>query len=411
MDTTLFNLIPTLATFWFPEDGSAINKVDAPAIFILWICGIFLVFNATLMVYFAWRYRQKKKDGASGGATHNTTLEVTWSIIPAFILAIIFVWGFRNYMVMATPPDDAYDIMVTGYSWGWNFTYDEGFNSPAERDPETDRPMPAALHVPAGVPVRLTLQSQDVIHSVFIPQLRVKKDCVPGRFNQMWFEAEFNEKEATEKVLPTPDGETVTVKRNTYDLFCTEYCGQNHSMMITKVYVYQPDDYELWKQSATITDPGTPLTQLGETIWATQCKSCHSIDGSGTAQYPSWLNLYGDTGHLTSAGPVDVNDEYIIESIIYPAAKIVDGYNNQMPAFPNLKPRELRGIIEFMKSVSDKVEHDDTLTYGDLNAEGELKDADGDEGEGSDSEADPDSPENGSNGGDAPPANEYGDAA
>lgn len=400
MDTTPSNLtLPqTLADFWFPFDGSSTNLVDAPAIFILWICGIFLVLNAGLMVYFAFRYRQKKKESAAHGATHNTALEVTWSIIPAFILAIMFIWGFRNYLVMAEPPDNPYDIMVTGYKWGWDFTYPDGINAKAETDPETGESSVAALHAPAGRPVRLTLQSQDVIHSVFIPQLRVKKDVVPGRFNQMWFEAEFNENDVEEVSLPTADGGTVTVRRNVYDLFCTEYCGQNHSMMITKVYIYEQEDYDKWYEAKALVDPGTPLVKLGETIWATQCKSCHSVDGSGTGQYPTWENLYGKTGHQTSAGPVDVDDAYIYESIRNPAAKIADGYQNQMAAFPSLSDREVRGVIEFMKSVSDEAEADEELTYGDLDTDGTVKDDEDEEGDGGsdgdgDEDADSDSEE------------------
>lgn len=390
MDTTFLNLLAQVQpqSTWFPVDASASNQVDGLAYFILIICGIFLVFNAGLMVFFAMRYRQQKKEGVAEGATHNTALEVFWSVIPAFILAIIFIWGFRGFLVQATPPDNSYDIMVTGYKWGWDFTYPNGNNSRAEtrEDPKTgkEKTMPPALHVPANQPVRLTLQSNDVLHSVFIKQLRVKKDVVPGRFNQMWFEAHFDEATAETVELPTEDGGTVTVKRNVYDLFCTEYCGQNHSMMLTKVYVYQPEDFDKWYASMSLIPPGTPLVKLGETIWSTQCKSCHSIDGSGTAQFPSWQNLYGATGHPTSAGPVEVDAAYIYESIRNPGAKLAGKpgggtYGNNMAAFPSLSDREIRGIIEFMKTASDKAEAKEDLTYGDLNLDGTLK-GEGEEG-------------------------------
>ena len=412
MDTTPLNLLAEVKEggIWFPTDASASNQVDGLAYFILVICGIFLVFNAGLMVFFAIRYKQQKKEGAATGATHNTALEVTWSVIPAFILAIIFIWGFRGFLVQATPPDDSYDIMVTGYKWGWDFTYPNGNNSRSEEDPVTGKAMRPALHVPADTPVRLTLQSNDVIHSVFIKQLRVKKDCVPGRFNQMWFEAHFDEENADEVELPTEDGGTVKVKRNVYDLFCTEYCGQDHSEMITKVYVYKPEDYEKWYASMALIDPGTPLIKLGQTIWETQCKACHSINGSsGTG--PTWLNLFGDTGHATNAGPVDVDKDYITESIYNPGAKVVDGYGNNMAAFPNLSPREIMGIIEFMKSVSDKSEADEDRTYGDLNVDGTLKsegEAEGEEG-GDDAEGDDAEAPEGE--GDAEPEDEYNQAA
>lgn len=387
MQTQLINLLADASEstvkrpgIWFPTDASASNQVDGLAYFILWVCAFFLVFNAGLMVYFAYRYRQQKKQGVAQGLTHNTALEVTWSILPAFILAIIFYWGFTGFLVQATPPDDnPLDVMVTGYKWGWNFTYEDGGQSKSEKDPKTGEPMPAALHVPAGRPVRLTLESKDVIHSVFLPQLRVKKDCVPGRYNQMWFEANFDEATAEETDLPTEDGGTVRVKRNVYDLFCTEYCGTNHSRMITKVYVYTQEGFEHWYKSKSLYDPTTPMAEIGKTIWQTQCATCHSDDGSGTAQYPSWKNLYGATNHPTSAGPVDVNDQYIIESIRSPSAKLAGKpgggtYPNAMAAFPGLTDREIRGVIEYMKSISDNVKDYKSPIYEQFNVDGTPKD-------------------------------------
>ena len=128
MDTTFLNLLAEVQpkSTWFPIDASASNQVDGLAYFTLVICGIFLVFNAGLMVFFAMRYRQKKKDGVASGATHNTALEVTWSVIPAFILAIIFIWGFRGFLHQSTPPDNSYDIMAIGKQWSWEFQYPNG---------------------------------------------------------------------------------------------------------------------------------------------------------------------------------------------------------------------------------------------------------------------------------------------
>lgn len=391
MDTTSFNLLAEIKdrSLWFPVDGSSSNQVDGLAYFILWVCAFFLVFNAGLMVYFAIRYRQKKKQGAAHGQTHNTALEVTWSVIPAFILAIIFIWGFRGFLHQSTPPADAYDIMVTGYKWGWDFTYPNGMNSRSESDAQGN-PLKPALHVPADRPIRLTLQSNDVIHSVFLPEMRVKKDVVPGRFNQMWFEAQFDEKTAKEVTLPTVDGGSVKVKRNEYDLFCTEYCGQDHSRMITKLYVYKAECYDKWYESMSLIDPGTPLVKLGQTIYQTKCASCHSIDGTNTSNYPSWQNLYGATSHPTSAGTLTADEAYLIESIRNPGAKLAGKpgggtYGNNMPAFPTLTDREIRGVIEYMKSISEegkKVLNPD-LTYGDLNLDGTLKsETGGAEGEG-----------------------------
>lgn len=382
MDTTFLNLLAEVKpeSLWFPTDASASNQVDGLAYFILWICGIFLVFNAGLMVFFAMRYRQQKKQGVASGSTHNTALEVTWSVIPAFILAIIFIWGFRGFLVQATPPDDSYDITVIGKQWSWEFHYPNGHSAKSWKRPGEKLPDPIALHVPADMPVRLTLQSNDVLHSVFIPQLRVKKDCVPGRFNQMWFEAHWddNPENIFTRTVPTLAGGEAELKYNVYDLFCTEYCGQDHSTMITKVYVYQKADFDQWLESDTLRDPGEPLAEVGEGIWATQCASCHSVTGAaGTG--PAWNDLIGDPNHAIEGGTVVADEAYIIESILNPAAKLAKGYGNAMPAFNSLSPRELQGILEYMKTLSPAhyPDYKADKTWGDLNPDGTPVSADG----------------------------------
>lgn len=404
MNTLLLNLLATTdgvkpPTTWFPENASTDNNVDPLFYFIFWICAFFLVLNAGLMIYFAIRYRQRHKEGAAHGETHNTAIEVTWSVIPAIILAIIFIWGFRGFLDMARPPqiDPAHEIAVNGKQWSWDFTYPNG---ETVKISGTEKP---ALHVPAGSPIRLTMTSSDVLHSVFIPAFRVKKDVVPGRVTQLWFEAIYNPDEAkiVEVEVPNPlnENETITLHPNVYDFFCTEYCGQAHSLMITKVYVYTPEEYAAWYASMSITPPGTPVIELGRNLYGAKCASCHSLDG-GANTGPTWLNLYGSS-HGTSAGQVDVDDAYIIESIRNPSAKIVDGYPNNMSAFPSLTDREIRALIEFMKTVSADGEADESLTYGDLNPDGTLK-GEGGDGSGNDAGDDAgDEPGDGGTGGDA----------
>jgi cytochrome c oxidase subunit 2 len=397
MNTLLLNLLATTdgvrpSTTWFPENASTDNNVDPLFYFIFWICAFFLVLNAGLMIYFAIRYRQRNKQGAAHGHTHNTAMEVTWSVIPAIILAIIFIWGFRGFLDMANPPQIApeHEIAVNGYQWAWDFTYPNG---ETVKGMGTDKP---ALHVPAGVPVRLTLTSSDVLHSVFIPAFRVKKDVVPGRVTQLWFEPVYDaSRETVELQVPNPenDNEKVTLRPNVYDLFCTEYCGQAHSLMITKVYVYSPEDYATWYASMSIISPDTKLVELGSNLYEQKCATCHTIDGSANTG-PTWQNVYGST-RGTSAGAVLADDAYIIESIRNPGAKLVDGYGNNMSAFPNLTDREIRAIIEFMKTISDGAEANEDLTYGELNDDGTLK-----------TEGEADGSGDGAGGGDAPAENE-----
>lgn len=390
---TNFNILLAEITgksVWMPTAATESNQVDGLLFFILWVTGFFLVLNAGLMIFFAIRYRQKNKASAAHGHTHNTAMEVTWSVLPAFILAIIFIWGFKGYLVMATPPANAVDVNVTAKKWAWDFAYNDGVSARGETDPVTgDTAMPA-LHVKAGTPVRLNLRSVDVLHSLFIPAMRVKKDVVPGRVNQLWFTPMYDDAKAETVMLNTPGGDQVEAKRVTYDLFCTEYCGQDHSQMITKLHVYQPADFDKWVIHNSIIPAGTPLVDLGKSIYTGQgCASCHSLDGSaGTG--PTWKGLYGATGHQTNVGPVDVDFDYIYESITQPAAKLAQGYGNLMAPYP-LSPREVAGVIEYMKFISDDPTANPDLTYGELNVDGTLKeqDAEGEaETEGGEPEAD-----------------------
>ena len=372
-------------SLWMPTAATDSNQVDGLLFFILWVTGFFLVLNAGLMIFFAIRYRQKKKEGAAHGHTHNTAMEITWSVLPAFILAIIFIWGFQGYLVMATPPANAVDVNVRAWKWKWAFSYKDGVES-----------QDGGLHVQAGVPVRLNLRSEDVIHSLYIPAMRVKKDVVPGRVNQLWFTPLFDESRAEKVMLNTETGDQVEVEVVVYDLFCTEYCGQDHSRMITKLYVYKPEDFDKWVVHNGIIPSGTPLVEYGETLYKNQgCVSCHSIDGSaGTG--PSWKDLYGATGHGTNAGPVDVDFAYIYESIRQPAAKLAlkaDGsaYGNLMAPYA-FTERQTAAVIEYMKSLNSTPTHNPDLTYGDLNVDGTLKSEGEGEGAGEGESEAPDQP-------------------
>jgi len=381
MNTLLLNLLATTdsvlpKTTWFPENASTDRNVDPLFYFIFWICAFFLVLNAGLMIYFAIRYRQRNKEGAAHGETHNTAIEVTWSVIPAIILAIIFIWGFRGFLDMANPPNIApeHQIDVTARKWSWTFTYADGRTS---RD--------NALHVPAGEPMRLVMRSEDVLHSAFIPAFRVKKDVVPGRITQLWFEAVYDPDadpkgghiETVEFVV---DGETYPVTRNVYDFFCTEYCGTDHSEMITKVYVYDAAGYAIWQQANGQRNPNEPLVDVGQQIYEANCASCHSTDGSNTGTYPTWQNLYG-YDRDTSAGTVLADDDYLKESIRDPGAVIVNGYQNQMASFNTLTDREVRALIEYMKTLSDRGDApDEPIVWGQLNEDGTLKEDTPEEG-------------------------------
>ena len=311
-------------TFWMPEQASTVaEKVDFSFYLVLWISVFFAVGITLAMVYFVIKYRArtdgKELEGKTAG--HSTALELTWTIIPTVIVLVIFYDGFRAYMDMAVPPANAYEIQVNAKTWSWDFTYPNGHNNPNE------------LHVPLGRPVLLVLSSADVIHSFFVPQFRVKKDVVPGRFNKVWFEA---------------------TTAGTYDLYCTEYCGRDHSEMRAKVVVHEQADFDKWLESASkIT--GTPL-EIGKRHYELRCAQCHRLDSAATqGGGPGWKNVFGYPRQLAGGGSVVADENYLRDSILYPAKDVVAGFGPNMPSFQGvLKEADLNGLIAFIKAQSDR---------------------------------------------------------
>jgi cytochrome c oxidase subunit 2 len=318
--------------YWvLPSDASSTGDATSWLFWLITYITIFFSVVVTVaMIWFVIRYRQKGGIPAEGkGASHSTTLEITWTLIPTMIVLIIFVYGFRVYLDKTIAPDDANQINVQGYMWAWNFTYPDGGGG-----------MSQDLVVPVNEPVKLTMTSKDVIHSVYIPAFRVKKDAVPGRFNSLWFQAD---------------------ELGTYELFCTEYCGTLHSKMGAKVQVVTREEYD--KHLEVISNPyidaegnPVPFAEVGEMYWNNLCISCHSVDGSvGTG--PSWLGIYGEVHQMVDGEQVEVDLDYIRESILYPGNRIIEGWGNAMPAFVGqLDERDIVAITAYIATLSDGYE-------------------------------------------------------
>jgi cytochrome c oxidase subunit II len=216
------NLLTVLAqsgpTFWLPDAGSATaSEVDFVFQFIFWISAFFFALIVGLMVLFAVRYRRRKGYEPKPAPKSHNVVEIVWTVIPFLVVVAIFWVGFRAYLSISVPPDQSYEIRVTGQKWSWLFEYPNGW-------------VDGELHVPVDRNVLLTLRSEDVIHSLWIPAFRMKMDVVPGRYNKAWFKA-------------TKIGE--------FPLLCTEYCGTGHSDMLTTVVVHPPGGYEDWLKKAS----------------------------------------------------------------------------------------------------------------------------------------------------------------
>jgi cytochrome c oxidase subunit 2 len=312
---------PESDSLWMPLDASiTAHDTDWLYMFMVWGSAIFTVGIFVAMFYFVKRYRATSRAAneiAEPSSEHNTALEITWSVIPMFLVVALFVWGFQGFVSLRTPPRGALEIQATGQKWKWLFDYPHGTED--------------ALHVPVNRPVRVVIHSVDVLHSLYLPNFRVKMDAVPGRYTDLWFQA---------------------TKPGDYPIFCAEYCGTSHSDMLSHVIVHPPGDYERWLAKKADEAINIPLPELGKALYQRQgCSTCHTLDGSRLIG-PSWKGMFGRTEHLTNGTTVTVDENYIQESILDPQAKIVDSYPPSMPTYQGkLKPRELQGIIEYIKSL------------------------------------------------------------
>lgn len=327
-------------SFWMPTQASSYaGNVDWVFYFILSIAAFFFALIVVLMALFVIRYRRRPGHTEQPSDSHSTTLELTWTIIPTFLVVIIFIFGFRGYMDMVTPPANAYTILVTGYKWAWAFTYPNGY-------------VDANLHVPANRPVLLVLTSQDVIHSLYVPAFRMKKDAVPGRYNRAWFQAtQVNDTEG-------------------FDIFCAEYCGTSHSNMIAKVYVHEPTAFANWLETASNWEGRMTPKQRGADLHKQRgCAQCHSLDGTSNIG-PTFKNLWDRTVEGTTTfrdgatlkSLLNQNytaEDYVRESIYKPDTHYVAGYNPAMPSYQGqVKETDIPAIIAFFKSLSDKHKHE-----------------------------------------------------
>jgi len=304
-------------TFWMPSRSSTTAAaVDSVWSLILWISTFFFVLITVLMVVFVFRYRGGRGQGAKGSKDHNTALEVTWTVIPILLVIVIFWVGFEVYMDMAVPPEDAYEVQVTGQKWKWLFTYPNGY-------------VDENLHVPVDTDIQLLMTSEDVIHSFFVPAFRVKKDVVPGRYTKLWFN-------------PTDPGE--------YQIFCTEYCGTGHSDMLATVVVHEPGGFETWLAEASDLHGRFSPVEVGEIFYNRfGCGQCHSLDGAAGIG-PTFQGLFGRTSPISDGTSVVADENYIRESILNPQAKVVSGFEPVMPTFQGrFKDQDITAIIEYIK--------------------------------------------------------------
>ncbi len=308
-------------TRWLPpRASSAAQEVDFVFAVIFWLCAVFFLVIVGTTIVFCFKYARRRWSAPQESPSHNLKLELFWTGVPTVLLLFIFYISTTAYLTLTTPPEDENleEIQATARRWSWRFDYPDG---------ETSN----ELHVVLDQPVLLTMSAEDVLHSLYIPAFRLKQDLVPGRYTKMWFRA---------------------VEPGTYTIYCAEFCGTNHSAMLSKVVVH-PDGESYARWRSFLEELKTrPLHEIGEVLFTTKgCNSCHTTDGTRSIG-PSVKGIWGSTEAMSGGARVQVDENYIRESILEPKAKIVSGYPALMPATP-LAEREFQAIIAYIKSLKE----------------------------------------------------------
>lgn len=291
--------------------------------------------------YFLIKYRRRDVDEPTREDPAVKTPMWLEAVVIVFLLTLFCTWwgiGFSQFLRLRIAPENTYDIYVTAKQWMWKFSYPDGSHTISK------------LYVPAGKPVKLIMTSRDVIHSLYVPDFRLKEDVVPGRYTTEWFQVK---------------------KPGTHQILCAEYCGTNHSTMRGEVIALEPEDFQRWlkggqmdaelagprPQNPSNVDAFAPsqtlsLVRVGVHAAAEEgCLRCHTLDGSPHIG-PTWAGLYDSEVPLSDGTTVLADDAYLTESMMDPLAKIVRGFQPVMPSYHGiLRPGETAAILALMKSI------------------------------------------------------------
>jgi len=300
----------------FPDQATRhAGQVDALYFYLCGVTAFFTVLIFLLLIVFAIRYRRRPGDVVTPALHANYTLEIIWSVIPLVISMTMFFWGAKVYFAQVAIPRDAMEVFVVGKQWMWKVQHMDGRREINE------------LHVPVGRSVKLTMASEDVIHSFYVPAFRVKQDVLPGRYSTLWFKAD---------------------RPGTYHLFCAEYCGNKHSGMIGSVYAMLPVPYEQWLSGEA---PGETPAEMGRKMFERLgCATCHS--GTSGARGPNLEGLFGRPVMLRTGQTAVADEAYLRESILNPMAKVLSGYEPVMPTYRGqINEEGLMQLIAYIRSI------------------------------------------------------------
>lgn len=394
------NEIPEGTTQLPPQFSTIAPLVDEMYMLIYWISVAFTVVIVAAMLYFMWKYR--RRPGVKAKPTgHSTAMEILWTFTPLVMLGVLFHQGFEGYVYGAVAPEDSIEVRVRGMQWNWEFEHRNGVIAPLNE-----------LQVPVNQPVKLIMSSSDVLHSFFIPTMRVKRDVVPGMYSTLWFESvlrtdniDDGEARACTEDANCPEGfwcgGRVGAEGRTcvIPIFCTEYCGassgitrsafddpdgegrnSNHSTMMADLIVTSEENYNQFIElgppppsncitqdaaSAVVEGELPEILAVGETnydmsCWGealytnSGCTACHAVDGVAQQPAPNWAGIWGNERPLVEGAAEQGDADYIRQSILQPQSQIVAGYAGvNMPPY-RFSDNQLNAISAYIRALSEQ---------------------------------------------------------
>lgn len=308
----VYGLMPPAASTFAPD-------VDGIYELTLWTCAFFFFLILGILLYSIVRWRRRTPEQpAASAVTHNTTLEVAWTLIPLIIMMVFFAWGWKGSIDMSVAPVDSLQYQTKAKQWSWEI-YHPG------TVPGTDAPSVNEMWVPVNTPIKNTIYSEDVLHAFYVPAFRIKGDVIPGRYRPIWFE-------------PTRVGD--------YDLFCAEYCGDGHSYMHGTVHVVTQEEFDKQPWNVVPSDP----VEYGKQIYTKQCSICHTTDGTILIG-PSWKGIWGSTAQLEGGATAVVDRDYVAESIRQPEAKRVAGFEGKNMTPFDFNDQQVDAVVAYLKTL------------------------------------------------------------
>lgn len=318
---------------WIPAASTAADKYMAFWNVYLVVAVFLFVATMAVVFYYAWKYKRKNESDEGSYLPGNYLIEFSGIFLISIWVAVFFLWGWRDYSYSVNPKMDEYEVNIIGKQWQWTTQYANG------------RTLTNEVFIPKGRPIRFVMTSQDVLHSFFIPEFRLKQDVVPGQFTTL-------------HATPTMTGD--------FHVFCAQYCGTAHSKMLATVHVLEQEDFQKWLDgvytgpaknvNARVEQvPGEnrmSMAERGSHLFRTQaCTTCHSVDGTSKLG-PSLKGLFGASVAIEGGTLAKADENYLRESIMDPMKKVVKGYAPQMPTFRGmLSDEDVNDLIAYIKTL------------------------------------------------------------